>query len=83
VAKELDPPPAPYCHSKFIFRIVDDAEEAQKAKQCVAFLYVGSHNLSKTAWGYRSGREKEFLRCNSLELGVLLSTNNAEEAKGY
>ena len=85
VAKQGDgftPPPAPHCHSKFVFRMVDDANGAERAGQVVAYIYIGSHNFSKTAWGYRFGKNKEFLKCNSLELGVLLSTKSAAEAQG-
>ena len=76
----MEPPPAPHCHSKFVFRIVDDPLAVERSGACVAFLYVGSHNFSKTAWGYRFGKQKEFLRCNSLELGVFLSTKSSSEA---
>ncbi len=56
--------PAPFCHSKFVFRMVGAAERARAAQagQCAAFVYVGSHNMSKTAWGFNAGPRRDVLK---------------------
>ncbi len=84
LAKRADQP-SPFCHSKFIFRIVDDErmQQAQKEGQCVAYMYVGSHNFSKTAWGFRAAKKKDVVKCNSFELGVLMATTDPQQAKEW
>jgi len=49
-------------HAKVLIEIADD----------ISFLYVGSHNFSKAAWGLNSASPK------NVEVGVVLATKSAQ-----
>jgi len=58
----------PFSHAKVLYL----RPSRSTPSDCRAFLYVGSHNVSKTAWGKGGQMPK------SIELGVLLSTTNKD-----
>ncbi len=58
-------PPQVSPHIKTFFRLAQDAERHQ-----LQFLYVGSHNLSKPAWGERRVADRT-LDIMSFEIGVV------------
>jgi hypothetical protein len=70
--------PSPFAHSKIYLRCLPSGfVEAQgnnnyKVPAIWGWLYVGSHNLSKNAWGSSAKKMGSPLVCHSLELGVVI-----------
>jgi hypothetical protein len=78
----------PISHSKIIFRSsIDedgalygiDGEEGDGA-MAKAWVYIGSHNLSATAWGEATDKE---CKPNNVELGVVLCTASRATAQEW
>ncbi len=66
--------PAPFAHSKVYMRFCTDAAAVAAAEaqgRPCGWLYVGSHNMSKNAWGSSNRAGTRFV-CSSLE--VILHT---------
>jgi tyrosyl-DNA phosphodiesterase-1 len=58
--------------------------KTEQEKRIVGFIYIGSHNFSKNAWGYtRPSTVGGPLICNSVEAGVILTTTSFEEVKQW
>jgi hypothetical protein len=76
---------APISHSKVIFRSVGGGGSSGGGDckggdggAAKAWVYIGSHNLSATAWG-----EAGHCRPNNVELGVVLATTSSAMAQEW
>jgi hypothetical protein len=75
----------PIQHNKVLFRTLAEpaSAHAADASGLVAWIYVGSHNLSRMAWGGAADSDALAFRCHSYELGVVLATSDPAVASAW